>query len=86
MRTVKIYFHDNNQRLELQNLFRNGLMHLHRPGPPPALLQIHILMERLYDMFLWRKNEAKLKWFIMKGLLIGFDGFILLYGRDLLLV
>lgn len=61
-------------------------MHLHRPGPPPALLQIHILMERLYDMFLSRKNEAKLKWFIMKGLLIGFDGFILLYGRDLLLV
>lgn len=51
-------------------------MHLHRPGPPPALLQIHILMERLYDMFLSRKNEAKLKWFIMKGLLIGFDGFI----------
>lgn len=31
-------------------------MHLHRPGPPPALLQIHILMERLYDMFLWRKK------------------------------
>lgn len=56
MRTVKIYFHDNNQRLELQNLFRNGLMHLHRPDPPPALLQIHILMERLYDMFLWRKK------------------------------
>lgn len=36
--------------------------------------------------FYWEKNEVKLKWFIMKGLLIGFDGFILLYGRDLLLV
>lgn len=76
MRTVKIYFQDNNQRLELQNLFKNGLMHLHRPGPPLSLLQIHILMERLYDMFLSGKNEAELKWFIMKGLLIGCDGFI----------
>lgn len=36
--------------------------------------------------FYGEKNEVKLKWFIMKGLLIGFDGFILLYGRDLLLV